>query len=192
MRVLNFLKIFPLNPKLTKLLHSLEKTSNEFWNIDPKIGQFINLLIKDRNIKTVFEIGTSNGYSGIWMAEALSHTNGHLTTMESNKARHALAAINFEKSGLAPQITQILGHAPEDIPALPPLDLALFDATKAEHISYFKKIAPHIKPKGLILTDNVISHKTELAPYLKYVKSQTSWKSFEFNVGSGLLFSQKI
>ena len=178
---------------ITKTLKSLEKTRSKFWNISSETGEFLNLLIKDRKIKKIFEIGASNGYSGIWIAEALKETNGHLYTMESNKNRYQLALKNFEKSGLKKYITLIQGHAPEDIPKnFKKFDLIFFDATKYEHLSYLQSMLPHTKINTLIITDNINSHKKELSSYIKNIKSLKNWLTIKLNIGTGLLISYKL
>lgn len=60
----------------------LEETQNEFWNVARETGNFLNMLVKICNAQNAYEIGTSNGYSGIWLAKALKETGGHLTTIE--------------------------------------------------------------------------------------------------------------
>ena len=63
-------------------LAELEKTQKDFWNVSRATGNFLNMLVKMTNSKRVLEIGTSNGYSGLWFLSALEQTNGHLTTIE--------------------------------------------------------------------------------------------------------------
>lgn len=183
-----------MKTSLHTLLKSLEKTREIFWNITPEAGQLLNLIIKDRKYKTILEIGTSNGYSGIWIAEALSKTGGHLYTMESNlKERIILAAENFKKSGLSKHITLMGKHAPEEIPDKPKFfDMAFFDATKNEHLSYFLTIQKRIKKGGMIITDNIYTHTEALKPYLEKISANKNWQSTEVNIGTGLLLSLKI
>lgn len=182
-----------MKSEIRSLLKELEPTRGIYFNISPETGKFLNLLIKTRKYRSIFEIGASNGYSGIWIAEALSHTGGHLHTIESHKKeRYLLAKENFRFSGLSQYITLILGHAPEDIPEAPKkLDIAFFDATKHEHLSYFKKMAPRIKKGGMIITDNINSHKKDLQSYVSYIESQPSWDSYLLHIGTGLLISLK-
>ena len=112
--------------------------------------------------------------------------------MESNKKiRYPLAKENFKKSGLK-NISLILGHAPEDIPTTPKkFDFAFFDATKHEHQDYFEILKNRIKKGGLIITDNVHSHKKALHSYQKTLKSLKPWESTFLNIGTGLLLSRK-
>ncbi|MBI4232668.1 class I SAM-dependent methyltransferase [Candidatus Peregrinibacteria bacterium] len=183
-----------MNQNLKSLLKTLEKSRQEYWNIPRETGIFLNCLILTQNFKSVLEIGSSTGYSALWMAEALSHTKGHLTTIESHKkVRHKLAQENFAKSGLSKQITLIMGHAPEDLPkSSKKLDMVFLDATKNEHPSYFQALKSRVKKGGLIITDNFLSHRKELSPYLQMLKKEKGWISAELKIGSGLLISQKI
>jgi len=181
-----------MDKKIKETLKRLEENQNIFWNISRNTGFFLNRFIKNRNIKKVLEIGTSNGYSGIWLAEALKETNGHLTTIESHTKRFNLAEENFKKTNLQDTITQIKGHAPEDIPKdINNIDLAFLDATKYEHESYLKKIEEKIKTSGFIIADNILSHEKELTPYIEKIKNKKNWNSYLLKIGSGILVSIK-
>jgi len=79
-----------------EILSTLEKTRTEFWNLDRDCAHFLNMLIKMQNAKNVLEIGTSNGYSGIWILKALQETKGQLTTIEFWEKRQSVARKNFE------------------------------------------------------------------------------------------------
>ncbi len=181
-----------MNSNIKTILRKLEQTREKYWNIPPETGQFLNILIKTRGFKKVLEIGTSNGYSAIWLGEALNNTGGHLWTIESNKKnRFPLATQNISKSGLK-NITQILGHAPEAIPKTPRFfDLAFFDATKCEHQDYFNALKTRIKKGGTIITDNAISHADELEGYLKLVQKDKNWHTELLSIGTGLMLSLK-
>jgi len=86
-----------MNEKSLNVLKELEKTSTDFWNIAPETANFLNMLIKISNSKNAVEVGTSNGYSGVWLAKALKVTGGKLTTIEYYEKRIALALENFKK-----------------------------------------------------------------------------------------------
>ena len=66
-----------MNEVTRSILKQLEQTSQEYWNISSQSGNFMNMLIKLMKAKDVLEIGTSNGYSGVWIADALKETGGH-------------------------------------------------------------------------------------------------------------------
>lgn len=182
-----------MNKRIKSLLTELEKTRHLFWNISPETGLFLNQLIRLTKVKTALEIGTSNGVSGIYITEALSHNKGHLYTIESHKKlRFRLAQKNFAKAKLEPYVTQILGHAPEAIPPKPrTFDLIFLDATKYEHVDYLKTLLPRTKKDSIIITDNALSHKKELAPYFKAIKRLKNFETCLLPIGTGLLISVK-
>lgn len=182
-----------LSEKAKKVLENLEKTREEFWNIPREVAEFLFLLILDRGYKTVLEIGTSNGYSGIWLAEALRNVNGKLYTIESNyKKRFPLSQANFQEAGVTEYIEQILGHAPEDIPTEPKtFDLAFFDATKKEHLKFFNALKSRINPGGVIISDNIISHQEAMKPYIDAAHAEPGWHSEILNLGQGIMLSWK-
>lgn len=182
-----------MQEKTKTTLLELEKTASKYWNITREVGQFLNLLIKDRKYKKVLEIGTSTGYSALWIAEALSHNKGHLYTIESHqKERAKLAKENFKKSGLAAHITLIEGHAPEAIPSSPKhFDLIFLDATKYEYPQYFAVLKNRLKKGGMIIADNAESHKKELKEYRKLLENSPNFENFHLKIGSGLMVSIK-
>ena len=82
-----------MNADFLQLAEKLEETQHDFWNISHQTAEFISMLIKISGVKNVLEIGTSNGYSAMWIADALkeSGNNGHLTTIEFYEKRQSIA-----------------------------------------------------------------------------------------------------
>lgn len=181
-----------MTKELQKLFKELEKTNKTFWNISRDTAIFINATIKEAGYKTALEIGTSNGYSGMWIAEALSQNDGHLYTMESHaKGRYALGEENFKKSGLK-NITHILGHAPEAIPKIPKkFDFIFLDATKEEYVEHFEALEHRLNKGGMIIADNLYSHPIPLKPFVEKIKNTKGWEVNEVAIGTGLLIATK-
>lgn len=180
-----------MNEDVEKTLRKLEKTGKEFWIIPRETGKFLNELILDKNIKSVLEVGTSIGYSGIWIAEALSHTGGKLYTLESHDERFKKAKKHFQEAGVTKYITQLKGHAPDiGIPDM--FDLLFLDATKIEYVSYIKTFLFHMKKGGIIVADNALSHREELAQYEKYIFNSDQLKSELKEIGTGIFVSTII
>ena len=129
----------------TQTLAELEKTQKEFWNIPRKTGVLINMFIKMMGIKNALEIGTSNGYSGLWIAKALKQTGGKLTTIEYYDKRQSVAIGNFEKCGVADIVRPLQGSACEILETLAPeekFDFVFIDANKREYVKYFELVKP--------------------------------------------------
>lgn len=184
-----------MDNKITTFLEKIdaERTEkNATWNIDKTTGEFLNSLVRATQAKRILEIGTSTGYSGMWIAEALPE-HGELVTIESHAERFEIAKTHFEESGLSTKITQVKGHAPEILDSIEgTFDLMFFDATKYEHISYFENLEDRLNPNGVIITDNIISHKKELEDYINFVEKKQNFQSSILSIGTGLMVSTKL
>ena len=124
---------------------------------------------------------------------AAEKTGGKLYTIESHKKRFEMAKKNFEDSGLVNFIVQIKGHAPEVIPEIDDLwDLVFFDATKCEHVLYFNTVKDKIKKSGLLIVDNVISHKEAMKEFLQEIEKNQTFKYEILNMDKGLLIAKKL
>ncbi|MBR1460210.1 class I SAM-dependent methyltransferase, partial [bacterium] len=152
------------------ILKELEKTQHDFWNISRVTAEFMYNFIVDGGIKSVIEVGTSNGYSGIWLGKALKKTGGHLTTIEFYDKRIVLAKDNFDKCGVSDVITIKQGDAATVLEYLPEdykVDFAFVDANKRQYIDFFHLIDPHLVKGGYIACDNVISHAPKVQTFLE-------------------------
>jgi predicted O-methyltransferase YrrM len=140
-------------------LKELEKTADDFWNVSHQTGNFISMLIKATNTKNVLEIGTSNGYSGLWIADALKTTGGHLTTLEFWEKRQCLAREYFAESGLSDIATFKIGQAYDiimDELQNETYDLVFIDADKRSYSKYYDIVFDYVRPGGLIVADDVL------------------------------------
>ncbi|UZD24583.1 O-methyltransferase [Algoriphagus halophytocola] len=119
-------------------------------------GKMLELFVKMLNPKTVLEIGTYTGYSGICMARGLSK-DGKLITLDINDELETMVRGFFEESGLSGQIDYRLGNALELIPELTgPFDLVFIDADKKNYANYYDLVIDKVSTGGIILADNVL------------------------------------
>lgn len=194
-----------MEDKIKQKLTELEKTQSEFWNISPEIGIFLNMLIKTGNYKNIIELGTSNGYSAIWLALALQETGGHLVTLEYSADRKELATKNLEECNLLDKVTLLQGKIIEILERLdlkhfylhdnekdPYLDFAFIDASKLEYVEHFNLIHPKLKKNGMIVADNIISHENKVKNYIDLMTEHEDYQTVKLNLGAGLLVSLKI
>ena len=177
------------------ILTELEKTQRQFWNIARVSAEFMYILIKEENIKNAVEIGTSNGYSGIWLGKALQETGGHLTTIEYWDKRLSVAKENFKQCGLEDVIIPRQGDACEILNSLPEdfkIDFAFVDANKREYIDYFNLIHTHLKTGGFICCDNVLSHKEKTKEFIDAITGHPDYENVVINLPAGLSVGRKI
>lgn len=178
-----------------EVLSSLEETQKSFWNISRLTGEFLYTLIKTAECKNVIEIGTSNGYSGIWLGKALKETGGKLTTVEFWEKRFSIARENFKKCGVDDVISIVQGSACDVLRDLPEdfkIDFAFVDANKKEYIDYFELIHPHLNTGGFIACDNVLSHKEKTQTFIDAINKHPDYENVVLNLPAGLSLGRKI
>lgn len=183
-----------------KVLKELEKTRTDFWNLDRQSANFLNTLIKINNSKNVLEIGTSNGYSGIWILKALKETKGKLTTIEFWEKRQSVARKNFEICVPDVLVEPKIGSAIvilEDIldeikkGKREKYDFVFIDANKKEYIAYFNLIHQMLKENGIILADNILSHYEKVQDYVETLFENAQYQSQILDLGAGMMLSRK-
>jgi predicted O-methyltransferase YrrM len=119
-------------------------------------GKMLELFVKMLQPKTILEIGTYTGYSGICMARGLAK-NGKLITLDINDELETMVRGFFDESGLSDQIEYRLGNALELIPQIDgPFDLVFIDADKINYQRYYDLIIDKVPNGGIILADNVL------------------------------------
>ncbi len=183
-----------MDSKTCEVLEKLEKTADEFWNISHQTGNFINMLIKLMNAKSVLELGTSNGYSGLWIADALKETKGHLITIEFWEKRQCLARKYFDYCGFSDIADFRIGQAYDVIKneINEKFDLVFMDANKQEYVKFFEVVHPLLNKGGVILADNVISHAKKVEPFLKTILNHEEYQAQVLDLPDGLLMAYKI
>lgn len=182
-----------MNKELIETLEKLEKTADDFWNVSHQTGNFMNMLVKVMKAKNVLEIGTSNGYSGLWFAQALKQTGGHLTTIEFWEKRQCLARANFDYCGFRDVVTFKIGDATEVInnEIEGEFDIVFIDANKSEYLKYFEAVHPLLKKGGVILADNITSHAKKVQPFVDAISNHEEYQAQILDLPDGLLMAYK-
>ena len=161
------------NPaQLQRLLDEMDTRGPQAWSVPRKDGEFLHLMIKATRAKNVLELGTSQGFSAIWMGLALEETGGRLTTIEIDTERHNEARRNVNQAGLSQRITLIKGDAHAQIAKLEgPFDFVFVDADKEGQVDYFKKLYPKkLQPGAMIAVHNAIRQTYAMKDYLDMIR----------------------
>lgn len=148
----------PQSPDERRVLEVLSDVdrNQRYLSVPPEDGQLLRVLVESIGAKHVVEIGTSTGYSGLWILLGLMKTGGRLTTYEIDRGRHERARVNFERAGLAKQAILVLGDAHAEVTRLAgPIDLVFLDADKDGYLDYLTKLRPLLRPGGLIVAHNM-------------------------------------
>ena len=125
-------------------------------NVPLRDARLIRVLAEAAGARRVVELGTSTGYSGLWIANALRKTGGSLTTFELDPGRAATARRRFEEAGVGGIATVVEGDAHVNIGTLKgPIDLVFIDAEKDGYPDYLRRLLPLVRPGGIVLGHNV-------------------------------------
>ncbi len=159
-------------------------------NVPMEDGRILRLLTEAVGAKHVVEIGTSNGYSGIWFCLALRTTGGKLTTHDIDEGRAALARENFKRAGVDKIVTLVFGDAHETVKNLKePIDVLFLDADKPGYIDYLNKLLPLVRPGGLILAHNV--NMGQMQDFIKAITTDPNLDTVFQGQGQGLSVTLK-
>ena len=162
-------------------------------NITPDTGRLLWILVQAARATRILEVGTSNAYSTIWLADAARATGGHVITLERNPDKVRLARENLARAGVADRVELREGNAAETLAGLTgPFHFVFLDADRANYSAYLDLALPKLQPGGLLVADNVISHAQELADYLARVKSNPALFSVTVPVGKGEEIALKL
>jgi len=168
-----------------------ESQRRGMMNVPAEGGRFLRLLAEAIVAKNIVEIGTSNGYSGIWQCLALKATGGKLTTFEIDAQRATLARENFKKAGVADIVTLIEGDAHEKVAQVEgPVDMAFVDADKEGYIDYLNKLLPKMRPGGLIIAHNITAGMAD-PKYLEAITTNPDLETLFFAEGGGFSVTTK-
>ncbi len=167
--------------------------SRRMLNITRDTGEFLSVLVRATVARRVLEIGTSNGYSTLWLAEAARQIGGAVTTVEFSEYKIGLASANFARSGLVPYITLVHEDAGRFLERSEEssFDLVFLDSERVEYPDWWPEIRRILRPGGLLVVDNATSHVEEMAPFVALVKVDPLFVSSLVPVGKGEFLAVK-
>lgn len=157
--------------EIEQFLKTLLEPGKRHLNVEPPEGAYLRDLARKAKAKRILEIGTSTGYSGIWMAMAL-RGGGKLITLEIDPGRRKVAEENFRTAGLSDLVEVRLGDALREIPKIDgPLDMVFIDAEKSDYLKYYDLVIGKMRKGGVITAHNVVSHPAPMADFLARIKT---------------------
>ena len=192
------------NEKLSTLLRELEQFglendakaqnhSQKMLNITPDTGEFLLLLIRALKAKRVLEIGTSNGYSTLWLAKAVQPLGGQVTTLELVPQKADMARGNFQRAELLAVIDLREVDARGFIQQQPPasFEFIFLDANRGQYVAWWPDLRRILSPGGLVVVDNAVSHAKEVESFTQLVQQTDGYITSMVPVGNGELLILK-
>jgi len=163
-------------------------------NLEPDSARLLHLLVLATGAKRLLELGSSNGYSTIWLADAVAANGGQLVSVDLDAGRLDEARANVVAAGL--EATVELRH--EDAAAAlagtaeASLDFVFLDAERTEYPTYWADLVRVLRPGGLLAVDNAISHAQEVADLRTLVTADRRTEEALAPTGAGLLLVTRV
>lgn len=162
---------------------------SRYRNIEPESALLLAMQIRMKQAKRILEIGTSTGYSTLWLADAAQSTHGIVETIEIDQSRIEQAKEHAAKLGLNALIQFNQGDALQFLQdRSKQYDFILLDAERDAYVDYWTYLPRLLSRRGGVLfVDNVLSHAQDVVEFIRVVKADPRFVSTTINVGAGLL-----
>jgi predicted O-methyltransferase YrrM len=160
-------------------------------NLEPESAALLAFMVRLANARSIVEIGTSNGYSTIWLADAARDTGGHVVSVDIQDRPDAEA--NLERTGLAPMVRLHRAEGGAYLSGLPDdyIDLLFMDSERTDYARWWPHPRRVLRPGGVMVVDNVISHPDEVREFLGLVVRDGWFVGTTVPIGKGLFMAQR-
>ncbi|HEY6758445.1 MAG TPA: class I SAM-dependent methyltransferase [Baekduia sp.] len=158
-------------------------------NVEPDTAALIAVLIRATRPARVLELGTSNGYSTLWLAEAARAVGAALVSVDVEPERTEQARANLTRGGLAGAVELRTEDAADTLAASGDGEwgLIFLDAERPAYVSYWPDLVRALAPGGLLVVDNVLSHAEQVADFRALVAADDRVHEALAPTGAGAL-----
>jgi predicted O-methyltransferase YrrM len=160
--------------------------------IPPETGRFIALLAATAPAGNYIEIGTSAGYSSLWLSLACRATGRTLTTFEVMEEKVLLACDTFARAAVTDVVTLVHADARTHLDALQNIAFCFLDCEKEAYMDCYEAVIPRLVPGGLLVADNAINHQVTLQPMLDRALSDFRVDAMIVSIAKGELVCRKL
>ena len=163
-------------------------------NLEPDSAQLLHLLVLATGTRRLLELGTSNGYSTIWLGAAVAANGGEMVSVDLDQERLDEARANVATAGLEATVELRQEDAAATLAgaAEASLDFVFLDAERPEYPAYWADLVRALRPGGLLAVDNVISHADEVADLRTLITADRRVTEALVPIGAGLLLVTRL
>jgi predicted O-methyltransferase YrrM len=160
--------------------------------IAPETGKFLSLLCASSPPGDILEIGTSAGYSTLWLALAARAVGRKVITFEILPEKIALAEETFDLAEVEDVVSLVPGDARDVLASFQQVGFCFLDAEKEVYGDCYELLVPNLVTGGLIVADNAINHEKTLKPMLERAQADERIDSLIVPIGFGELVCRKV
>jgi predicted O-methyltransferase YrrM len=170
---------------------AMEDRLDRYRVLEPDSAELLAWLVRATNARRVLEIGTSIGYSTLWLADAAGDVGGTLVSVEIDPERSRQARANLDRAGLAAELR--VEDAAETLRASADeaWDLVFLDAERPAYAGYWPDVLRTLRPGGVLAADNVLSHPDQVAGLLELIAAEPAVAGTFVPIGTGLELALK-
>jgi predicted O-methyltransferase YrrM len=163
-------------------------------NLEPDTARVLSVLVQALAARRLLELGTSNGYSTLWLADAVRSVGGRLVTVDLDATRSAQAALNLDRVGLRELVELRVEDAAVTLRDTPDsvFDMIFLDAERSAYAGYWPDLVRALRPGGLLAVDNVLSHADQVADFCELVRADARVSEAVVPTGAGLLLVVRV
>lgn len=161
--------------------------TEKMLNITHDTGAFLASLVQSTGAKLILEIGTSNGYSTLWLAHAVAQNGGSVTTVEMDAVKIEQAKINFMRGGVADHIMQVEADAGALLVDVrdDTFDIIFLDSERSLYMDWWPHLRRSIRMGGVLVVDNATSHADEMHDFIQHVTQDAAFSTKLIDIGNG-------
>ncbi len=157
-----------------------------YRNLEPESAELLAVLVRATNPTTVLELGTSNGYSTLWLADAAAAAGATLVSVEIDAERSAQAQLHLERAGLNADLRvadagDVLGESHDGT-----WDFVFLDAERPAYAGYWPDLLRTLAPGGLLAIDNVLSHAEQVEDVTALIEAEPGVTTTLVPIGAGV------
>jgi predicted O-methyltransferase YrrM len=164
---------------------------NRLRNVEPETAELLGVLVRANRAQRVLEVGTSNGHSTLWLADAAEAVGGRVETLDIDPRRTELARATLERAGLAGAVACRTIGAAQALAEYPDAawDFVFLDAERPEYPGYWPNLRRALAPGATLAIDNAISHESELQSFNRLLGEDPELTTALVPIGAGLIVS---
>ncbi len=168
------------------------KTNVGYWIIGRQTAEFLRDLVLTERPKQILEIGTSVGYSTLWLAEAVKTYGGKVATIEIEAFKSKMAKAHFAEANLNDVVT-LYTESFEDVAKWwkDPIDFLFLDANKNGYLTAFQLFEPFLTPNAVVVADNVLDMRDRLEGFLQHLTNHEDFETQMHEIDHGIFIARK-
>lgn len=159
--------------------------------VPPETGRFLSIMALTAPEGNWLEIGTSAGYSALWISLACKVRGTTLTTFEINPNKIKKATETFDKTNTSRFVNIVEGNVLDNLLEYKNISFCFLDAEKKIYKDCYEIMLPNMVPGAILLADNVISHRRYLKSMVNKTLRDERVDAVIIPIGKGILLARK-